>query len=266
MASTPDPVDPKRAADAQFKSNVNATAAGAIVNNYDEIGPGGTVEYNKIGKEKVDGVKVPRYQRVVTLDPAQQALYDQQNELSWQMNDFAGQQMDRLGNVLSEPVDFGFSEQARKDYQDALMARQQPWLDQDERNLDSKLVNEGFQRGTDEYESAMNQYSQRLNDARLAAVLGGSQEQAHQIQMALADRNQTVNELGALMAGGQVSIPQFTGPYQQGIAAAPIAENMYRSNAQAAANAQATNQGLFSLGGSVAGGLFGLAGDVWGRR
>lgn len=73
------------------------------------------------------------------------------------------------------------------------------------------------------------------------------------LQMLLAERNQPINEVGALMSGGQVSMPQFQ-PFNAGaVAGTPVGQYIndnYNTQAQQAA---ATNAGIFSALGSVAG-------------
>jgi hypothetical protein len=74
----------------------------------------------------------------------------------------------------------------------------------------------------------------------------------------LALRSQPINELGAIMSGSQVQLPQFTGYTPAQVAPPPTmsgAQAGYQAqlgaaNAQNAANAQAM-QGLFQLGGAA---------------
>jgi len=81
-----------------------------------------------------------------------------------------------------------------------------------------------------------------------------------QLQETLALRNQPLNEISALLAGGQVTMPQFN-PYQsQGINAPNLAGQIQSNYQQQAQNANAFNSGLFSLGSSVLGGAFGKGG------
>jgi len=76
-----------------------------------------------------------------------------------------------------------------------------------------------------------------------------------QAQEGFAMRNQPINEITALMSGGQVTMPQFS-PYQgQSINPANIAQ-MIQSNYMAqAANAANTNSGIFGVGANIAGAI-----------
>ena len=83
------------------------------------------------------------------------------------------------------------------------------------------------------------------------------------LQEKLALRNQPINEISALMSGGQVTMPQFTGFRNSAMSETPVGDYVYKSadieaanyRAQAAADAQA-NAGLFGMGGQLLGGLF----------
>ena len=82
------------------------------------------------------------------------------------------------------------------------------------------------------------------------------------LQEQLALRNQPINEISALMAGGQVTLPQFTGYNAPNVAGSTIGQNVYNTAGiqnqqymtQMQANA-ANNAGLFGLGASGLGAL-----------
>lgn len=75
-----------------------------------------------------------------------------------------------------------------------------------------------------------------------------------QLQESLGLRNQSINEIMALMQGGQVSMPQFSPYSAQGIGAAPTGAYMGQNYANASNAANQFNSGLFNLGSSVIGG------------
>lgn len=258
MVSTPSPPDPKETAQAQGAANVEAAIASGVLNNMNEVSPYGNVTYTQTGNQRVGDNNVPIYTREVTLTPEQQTMLNQQNQLGIDLNDLAIGQVGRLEGVLDQPIDLGTTEQARIDAQEALLSRLEPQFERDRANLDSQLVSRGLIPGSEAYNEAMDQHNRMLTDARMQAVLGGSQEQAHQAQMMLAERNQPINEISALMSGGQVTVPQFSAPYQQGIQPAPVADSIWNSYNAQANNAAAANTGLFGLGSSLTGGLFDL--------
>jgi predicted lipoprotein with Yx(FWY)xxD motif len=205
--------------------------------------------------------------RPLTLDGLPQSPLPQYDDLS-------------LGNT-----DFS---QDRTKVEEALMSRLNPQLDRDRASLESTLVNQGFTRGSEGFNRAMDEANRTATDARMQAVLAGGQEQTRLTELSrarglyemglrqqgysdtqqarerglqeqLALRNQPINEISALMSGGQVTMPQFT-PYRaQPMSETPIGQYMYQSaamnNQNAIAKAQAQQAqmaGLFSLAGDVA--------------
>lgn len=104
------------------------------------------------------------------------------------------------------------------------------------------------------YNQALGQdYAQALQRAQFA-----NQAQQQQLSQDLTLRSQPLNELGSIMSGSQVQLPQFTGYTPVSVGAAPTmaaTQAGYQSalgaaNAQNAANSQLT-QGLFQLGGAA---------------
>jgi hypothetical protein len=79
------------------------------------------------------------------------------------------------------------------------------------------------------------------------------------LQEQLTVRNQPINEISALMNGGQVQVPSFQQPYRQGVETTNIAGMMGADN-EAKTEAYYNNMsGLFGLGSSLAKGLFSLS-------
>ena len=85
-------------------------------------------------------------------------------------------------------------------------------------------------------------------------------QRERQLQEMLALRNQPINEISALMAGGQVAMPQFT-PYRPGqVEAAPVGQYAYNS----AGINQANYNTQMNQRASTMGGLYGLGSAVLG--
>lgn len=101
-------------------------------------------------------------------------------------------------------------------------------------------------------QAAFNQAAlQRYQTGADYAAFGNNLRQA-QMQGDIAQRAQLPNEIAALMGMGQVTVPQFQPMSRQGINAAPVGQyigDAYQ-NQLGAANAQ--NQGIFGLAGSLA--------------
>lgn len=70
---------------------------------------------------------------------------------------------------------------SRRRVEEAIMSRINPQYAQDEASLRNRLLNSGIEVGTDAYNREMNNFSQRLNDARMQAVLAGGTEESRQV-------------------------------------------------------------------------------------
>lgn len=281
---SPKPPDATKTAAAQGAANREASVASSIVNNPNEVNPYGTLNYEQTGTEYVTDatgkqVAVPRYTKTTTLSPEQQQLYGQQTQLGSGLNELAISQVDRLGDVLGQPVsteglqdytnvggnDFDAS---RTKVEEALLSRLNEQYGQDRSALEAQLAGQGVVRNSEAWNKGLGELNERMEDARIAAILGGGQEQsrmagleqseagfnnnlrAQQLSELFGIRNQPINEVSALMSGGQVTVPQFQGSYRQGIGAEPIADSIYANYNAKANQAGAFNQGLFGLLGS----------------
>src|SRR5690625_310697 len=178
-----------------------------------------------------------------------------------------------------------------------LMGRINPQLDRQREALRAQLANQGIAQGSPAYNQAMLEFGQQANDAHNQAALQGiglgMQQQGLQFSQGLANRQLTaaeqaqqfgqseqarqralteaaylrslpMQELGMLMGGNQVQMPQFPGYAQQGQVAGPDLlgaagaqhqGNIGKWNANQAQRQQSM-QGWGGLGGAV-GGLFG---------
>jgi hypothetical protein len=186
------------------------------------------------------------------------------------------------------PVDNDFSQQGRQRVEDAMFARISPQMQRAREAEENRLVNQGFQRGTQGYSDAMGDIGRQENDQRLAITERGLAEQQGQYGMQqsarqsglnemLALRNQPINEITALMSGGQVSMPQYQQYNAPQIGAADVSGNIYNNAAmannqwqtqqQAAAQKQAALYGAIGgLGGAgLYGGASGKLGGLFGR-
>jgi hypothetical protein len=104
---TPDAPAPPNAgqiAAAQTGINREAAVSQAQLNQVDEFTPYGNSVWKPVGGLTPEGNQ--RYSRTATLDPAQQAILDQQNAVNLQLNTVAGQQVGRVGETLSTPFTY----------------------------------------------------------------------------------------------------------------------------------------------------------------
>lgn len=271
--------DPKVTAEAQTSSNVNTAMANTALSNANEVNPYGSVNYAISGYQDIDGRQVPTYTKTTTLDPAQQQLLDQQNQLGSQMNGIAGRQLSNLDTTLSKPVDFSGAPAAptadRSKYEEAMFNRINPELQRSRSALESQLANQGVMPGSEAYREAIALSDRGINDARNQTVLSAgdyagqelSQGQSARnaaVQEILTQRNQPINEISTLMNGGQVTMPQFQ-QYQGGnIAGTDIAgitqaayQNQMAQYQQKMASRNAMMGGIAGMTGTVLGGPIG---------
>jgi hypothetical protein len=133
--------------------------------------------------------------------------------------------------------------------------RLDPLISQRDEDLRTRLANQGIKAGSDAYAREMNTFNQGSNDAYNSLLLQG-RSQATQEQ--LAEDNQRINQIGALMSGGQVSQPTFAAgtnqPQLPTVDYAGLVESNYQNQVGAynAQNAQRQQMlgGLFGLGSS----------------
>lgn len=112
-----------------------------------------------------------------------------------------------------------------KRVEDALMARQTPYLEQDRRAAEQRLADQGITRGSPAWRSAMDDLSRARNDARMGAVINAGQEQSRLAGLE-RDRAAFENSAQAQAYGQLLSSGQFANAAtQQGN------ENAYRSTA-----------------------------------
>ena len=224
----------------------------------DQNNPYGSQKYTQVGTWE-DGT--PKYQMDVTLSPEEQRNQQQQWEFDNLTNTLGINQTKKLTGLLDTP--FKLDNAATESRLMELgRARLDPILQQRNAALESKLYNQGVMPGTEAYDRAMRENSQSENDAYNQLLLNGRALANTELT---AERNQPINEITALMSGGQVTQPQFGNTPATSVAntdVAGITQNAYQNSLipwQAEnANRQAMMGGLFSLGGAALGG--------WGRN
>ena len=106
MASSPKAPDPYKTAGAQEGAESAAAQSSAIINNPNEYNTYGQVNYDIAGWEQVQGTDgkmrlVPRYNRKVTLTPAEQKIADLDQATRTNM----GTRRRRAGSSARAPID-----------------------------------------------------------------------------------------------------------------------------------------------------------------
>jgi hypothetical protein len=181
-----------------------------------------------------DGTMIPGVTATTSLSPDQQKLYDQENQISGNLNDLAIKGIGYVGDTVNKPIDvsklpgmvgglngttfngqiadpgtnvsnYDFSQVSkmpsaddfagqRDKITDAYMARLQPYLDRDRAAMDTKLATQGITHGSEAYNWDNDVFNRGVNDQRIAALLAGDQAQQNAFNNAMGIHQQGVNE------------------------------------------------------------------------
>lgn len=225
-----------------------------------------------------------------TLTPDQQTMLDQANQAGIRFGEIGLGQLDKVGGLLSDPIDFSTlgampeaNEQTRLASSQAILDRLKPQWDQDRSRLETSMANQGIGMGSEAWNRGTDDFNRAQTDARLAADAYGGSEMANVFGLEMANRNARanemvqqrqlpLNELVALTQGQQVQSPNFISTPQGQINPADLMGATYQSYAaeqqrqqmknkaiQAGIGAAAGIGGAF-LGGPMAGGMMGGGG------
>lgn len=165
--------------------------------------PQGSLSYRQIGKWD-DGT--PRFEATTALNEGEQAIYDTESSNRLKLGTVGGNQIDRVGELLSRPVSLDNNatesrliELGRK--------RLDPMLAERRAGMETKLTNQGIAPGSEAWNTQTRQLGESENDAYNQLMLAGRGQSVNEL---LTERNQPLNEITALMSGSQVSQPNFT--------------------------------------------------------
>ncbi len=241
MVSTPKAPDPYATAAAQTASNQQTANYQQGLNMVNQVTPNGTLTYSGTNNGQPGSVTA-----TTSLSPEQQQI--QNNYTTGQIKEgtIANQQLDRVGNILGTP--FNLDTEAGK-YTDALQrSRLDPLWAQNEEQFNQNMANRGINPASQAYQMSRSQFDQSKNDAYNQMYLN---DQAQANQAALANRNQPINEISALMSGSQVSQPSFTNTPTTQVAGTNIAGLINSNYQNQVSGYNAQMGGLFGLGGAL---------------
>ena len=250
--SAPQAPDPVATAAAQTASNKATAITTYGLNATDQQTPYGTLSYSQ-GTPWSDGT--PHYTATQTLSPAEQNLYDLSTKTQGTLGQIGVDQSAKVAGILNTPFDLNASINTQQS--DIAKKLLDPVWQQREGSLDQKLANQGIQQGSPAYTNAMRDFGmQRDNDYNSAALAGRSQAATE----ALANRNQPLNEITALLGNSQVQQPSFTNTPTSNVANTDVAgiTNSAFQNNFANYNAQMQQQN------AIYGALGGAAGSALG--
>lgn len=228
--------------------------------NPSEITPDGRTEVKQTGTQNWydpytgQNYAIPTFTRTTSLSPEQQAIKNQQDQASLGLSTLGNRQTQFLQDYMSKPFD-GSNEATEARLMELGRKRLDPVLEQQDEALRTRLANQGIKVGSAAYDREMNNQNQSRNDAYNQLLLTG---RSQAFQEAQAQRNQPINEITALLSGGQVSQPNFMGANMPTIPTTDVAglinEN-YNQKLGAYNQQMAARQGLM-------GGLFGLGSSM----
>jgi hypothetical protein len=169
--------------------------------------------------------------------PSRSIMYD--NNLDRAQRDIAD-----VGGPARSAGDFGFENERRR-VEEAMLARNMPEMDRQRAQLENQLVNQGFTRGTQAFNAQMDEQIRRENDASLAAILAGGQEQTRMGNLALS-RFGAENQAQDQAFGQGVRRGQFANEAIAQDNAATLAQQAAFNAAQGQDFSQSMNRGLFA--------------------
>lgn len=256
--SAPQPTPPRETSAAATGTNVATSIANAFLTNMNEVTPDGTKTFSQSGDYTFTDpytkqtYTVPRFTVTQTLSPEQQAVKAQQDTARLNLAGLGANLSGTLGNQLTGNFSLGNDETEARLF-DLGSKRLDPMFARRDEALRARLANQGIKVGTDAYAREMEGLGQQQNDAYNQLLLSGRGQASQEL---LAEDNQRINQVSALLGGGQVSAPNFmTGAGVNGI---PITDN-----AAIIANSDASRMNAWQQNQAAMGGLFGGMGGLF---
>lgn len=256
--SAPKPTPPRETSAATTGSNISTGIANAYLTNMDEYGPDGSKTFQNTGEmQKVTDpytgltYDIPRFSVTTTLSPEQARIKAQQDAASLNLSTLGNNLSGQLGEKLTG--NFTLDNAATEGRLLELgRSRLDPMFAQRDEDLRTRLANQGIKVGSEAYDREMRNLGMQQNDAINQLLLSGRGQASQEL---LAQDNQRINQISALMSGGQVSSPNF----MTGAGISPIATT---DNASIIANNDAAKMAAWqqqqAATGSLLGGIGGL--------
>lgn len=205
--------DPNKVAAAQTGTNVGTAVANSLLNNVNQVGPGGSLTYSQDGVTKwTDPASgkvfdIPKWTQTTRLSDGQQRLYDINQSTDTELAGMANEQSTRLRGLLSSPLNLD-NDAVEGRLFDLADRRFAPQKQREEESLRTRLANQGITQGSEGYNREMGRFGETWNDRYNQLALTGRQQA---VQEALTARNQPINEIIGITSGTQVGVPQFAG-------------------------------------------------------
>lgn len=253
--SAPAAPDPVATANAQTASNKATAISSYGLNATDQVTPYGNLSYSQ-GTPWSDGT--PHYTATQTLSPEQQSLYNLGTQTQSNLGNIGVEQSDKVRGILNSPFDLNSSINTQQS--DIARKLLDPVWQQRQSAFDTQMANQGVQAGSEAYDNASRDFGMQRDNAYNSAALAGRAQASTE---ALAQRNQPLNEISALLSNSQVQQPSFTNTPQSQVAntdVAGITNSAFQNNF---ANYNAQMQQQNAIYGAI-GGAAGTALGGWG--
>lgn len=242
--------DPWETAKAQGQMNRETAITQFGLNAYTQNNPWGSVDWQQTGTW-ADGT--PKFTQTTTLSPEQQATFESGQQAEQNLAGLAADQSARMREYLQEPFEYTNRDAETWAY-DLASPRILQQQAQNEAAIRTTLANKGIREGSAAWNSEMARMTNANTDQLNQLALTGRQQGFSE---ALAQRNQPINEISALLSGSQVANPaQMSAPGPQtgvaGVDYTGLVNQKYQADVQ---SHQARMGGLFGLGSALIGAL-----------
>ena len=253
--------NPYQTASAQGAANQSTAISQQLLNMINQQGPYGSLTYNKSGTNSYydpmlkKTIHLPQFTQTTKLSPEQQALLAQEQEFDKRSNEIGLQQTGRIGALLSTPFDYNPGEHEK--WASGLYENLTGEANQrSSAAMDAKLANMGLMPGSAAYNAEQSRLARDQNYNRNQFRLDSYNTGFNTAQV---KRNQPLNEIAALMGGGQIQNPQFGSTPSVGVGGTDIAGLINGQYQSQMANHQNKMGGMFGLGSAALGGWASLS-------
>ncbi len=193
---TPEAPDPVLTSRLQNEQNLASARTNANLNRINTYTPYGSDVYTDLGNDK--------WSRTTSLNPMMQAGETAKQQGMTGLYQLGASKIPDLQTALGGPYQ-DFSDPSK--WENALFARLDPSLKRDRESLETQLTNQGINRGTDAWNTAIGQEDQKVNDARQQAVLGAGQYGNQAFDLYAKQRAQPLQEVQGLFGIGNQNQP-----------------------------------------------------------
>lgn len=255
--SAPKPPDPKETSAAQTGTNVATAIANSMMGNVNQVGAdGSTLTYDQSGSfdftDPYTGqtYTLPQFTATTALSDDAQNIFNLNQQTQGNLAELGANQSAFLGDYMQDPFSYspGEHESWATGLYDQINGDQ---VASEQERMRATLANQGLVPGTEAYDAAFKNLVGGQQTARDRFMLDSYNTG---MQTAMAERNQPINEIAALLSGGQVSMPQFQMNQPSGI---PTTDNAGVINANYSQQMQNYQNKMANYNG-IMGGLFGL--------